>query len=110
MKFKKQKKEPGDIEIGMDDVEIIMGDDYTHLDMILNNVFCMNCPDNNTTIDKFQIYLTKLDDIVFRGQCVKCGHPVGRYLETGENKLMADVARHIRTIKKEFKIRKGDKE
>lgn len=105
MTEKDRKREPGEIEIDMEDVEIIMGNDITHLDKILNNgIYCRECENSYTgAIENYKIYLNKLDDIIFRGQCTKCKNRVGRYIETGETKLKAEIARHIRAIKKEFK-------
>ena len=35
---KKRRREPGKIEIHMEDVEIIMGDDFKHLHKVLNSI------------------------------------------------------------------------
>jgi hypothetical protein len=43
------------------------------------------------------------------GQCTKCKNRVARYIETGETISKAEIARHIRTIKKEFKTTKTKK-
>ena len=103
MKYKKFKKTPGDIEIDIEDVEIIMGTNFKHLSIFLDSTFCGTCEKHSTTIESNKILLTKLDDIVFHGQCIWCKNPVARYVETGERKSSAEVARHIRSIKKEFK-------
>ena len=105
-----RKKEPGEIEIQMEDVEIILGDDVVHLDKIINHVYCAHCEVGyNSTIENYTIYLNKLDDVLFVGQCAKCKNYVARYVETGENHSKAEIARHIRTIKKEFKVIKAKK-
>jgi hypothetical protein len=105
-----KKKQPGEIEIHMEDVEIIMGDDFKHLEQILRTVYCLHCNKGYTSaMENYKIYLNKLDDIIFQGQCATCKNDVARYLETGETTAKAEIARHIRTIKKEFKTIKPKK-
>ncbi len=107
---KARKKQPGEIEILIEDVEIIMGEDIIHLDRILNSVYCSYCKNSYSgTIENYTIYLNKLDDIIFEGQCKKCKNRVARYVETGETISKAEIARHIRTVKKEFKTIKKKK-
>jgi len=103
MKPKERKKNQGDIEINIEDVEIIMGKDFDKLDILLDNVFCGHCTEHTTTIENYKIFLNDIDDLIFQGQCKRCHNQVARYIETGENKSEAEIARHIRTIKKEFK-------
>ena len=101
---KQRKREPGDIEIHIEDVEIIMGEDFRHLNRVLNSIYCSHCKNSYSgTIENYKIYLNKLDDIIFVGDCTKCKNSVARYLETGETTSKSEVARHIRKIKKEFK-------
>jgi len=102
MKRIERKKRPDEIEIDIEDVKIIMGDEFDELHLCLETTFCGECPDHNTTIENFKIYLDKLNDLVFVGQCFKCKGPVTRVVETGETKDTADVARHIKMIKKEY--------
>lgn len=107
---KERKKQPGEIEIHIEDVEIIMGDDFKHLDRLLDSVYCSFCKNGyKETIENYTIYLNRLDDIIFVGQCVKCKNRVARYVETGEAISKAEIARHIRTVKKEFKSIKAKK-
>jgi hypothetical protein len=111
MTNKDRKREPGEIEIHIEDVEIIMGEHFIHLDRLLNSgIYCVHCKNGYTgAIENYKIYLNKLDDIIFVGQCAKCKNQVARYIETGETKSKAEIARHIRTIKKEFKTIKSKK-
>lgn len=90
----------------MEDVKIIMGDEFDQLQLCLNNTFCVKCTDHNTTIEHYKIYLNNLDDLVFVGQCIKCKGPVARVVETGESPNTAEIARHIRMIKKEYRTSK----
>jgi hypothetical protein len=105
MVMKARKREPEEIEIHLEDVEIIMGEHIIHLDRLLNSgIYCSNCQNGYTgAIENYKIYLNTLDDIIFVGECTKCKNRVARYIETGETKSNAEIARHIRTIKKEFK-------
>ncbi|MDQ0965933.1 DNA polymerase II large subunit [Flavobacterium sp. W4I14] len=48
-----------------------------------------------STITNYKPYLNKLNDIILKGFCLKCGGPVNRYIETGENIQSAAVAMHI---------------
>lgn len=108
---KERKREPGEIEIDIEDVEIIMGEHLIHLDKILKSgIYCTHCRNGyKGAIENYKIYLNKLDDIIFEGQCTKCKNQVARYLETGETKSKANIAKHIRLIKKEFKVIKPKK-
>ena len=104
IKKERNKRDPGEIKIHIEDVEIIMGDDFRHLDRVLNSIYCSHCKNGYSgTIENYKIYLNKLDDIIFVGDCTKCKNYVARYLETGETTSKAEVARHIRTIKKQFR-------
>lgn len=109
MNKKDRKRESGEIEIQMEDVEIIMGEHFIHIDKLLNRgIYCIHCQNGYTgAMENYKIYLNKLDDIIFAGQCTKCKNEVARYIETGETKSKAEIARHIRTIKKEFKTIKS---
>ncbi|MEX2594961.1 MAG: hypothetical protein WD426_19515 [Anditalea sp.] len=95
------KKEDLDtIEITLEDIELIMGDRFSFFPEILDSCFCVNCESHQTSIINYKAYLNNLQDIILEGQCVKCGRPVGRYMETGENKESVETAKHIRNIKK----------
>lgn len=94
--------QPGDIEIEMEDVGLIMGEDFDELDILLNSTFCSACKQHVTTIVDYNIYMNKIDDIIFKGKCKACGSPVVKYIETGESKSMGEIARHIRMLKNDF--------
>ena len=106
MKRTERKKRPDEIEIDIEDVEIIMGDEFIKLHLCLETTFCGECTPHNTTIENYKIYLDKLDDLVFVGQCIKCKGTVVRVVETGETKDKAEIARHIKMIKKEYRTTK----
>lgn len=90
-----------EIHISLEDVQLIMGKEYSRLDIFLSNVFCANCSDN-TTIENYSIFLDDTNDVIFDGQCVKCKQPVARYIETGEGVSSREIAEHIRVIKKMY--------
>ncbi|UXE68922.1 MAG: hypothetical protein KA713_10220 [Chryseotalea sp. WA131a] len=102
MKRIERKKRLDEIEVDIEDVEIIMGDEFSKLHLCLETTFCGECRPHNTTIENYKIYLDKLDDLVFVGKCIKCKGTVVRVVETGETKDKAEIARHIKMIKKEY--------
>jgi len=92
------------IEIQREDIEIILQEDYVHFEKVIQNCFCGHCSHHLTTIIAYKAYLNSLQDILLKGQCARCGHPVNRYLETGENKNHAAIAQHIQMIIKKYKV------
>lgn len=98
-----KKPAPQEIEISQEDVALIMGDNYVHFDRIRENTFCSKCDNPATTIVMYRAYLNTSQDIILHGQCARCGHRVGRYIETGENKEKAAVAKHILEIIKNYR-------
>ena len=98
-----------EIEITLDDIEIIMGDSYEFFPRIVENCFCARCQEPVTTIVMYRSYLNYLQDIILKGQCARCGNQVARYIETGENKESAGVAKHIRKIIKMYRNGKAAK-
>lgn len=98
-----RRKEKPEIEIDLDDIKVIMGNDFVHFQSVVENCFCSQCSESNTTIVNYKAYLNDLDDIVLRGKCITCGSPVGRYIETGEQLDAAKRADQIRSIKVKLK-------
>ncbi|MEX2594967.1 MAG: hypothetical protein WD426_19545 [Anditalea sp.] len=95
-----KKEDLNTIEITLEDIGLIMGDRFSFFPEILDSCFCANCEKHQTSITNYKAYLNNLQDITLEGHCVKCGHPVGRNIETGENKESVETAKHIRHIKK----------
>lgn len=93
----------GEIEIEPEDIRMIMQDDYAYFPKIVESCFCRHCKRYTTTITNYKAFLNKLEDIILRGECLRCGRPVAKYIETGESKKSAEVARHIRYIIKNYK-------
>jgi hypothetical protein len=100
-----KKPSSQEIEITLDDIEIIMGNGYEFFPRIVGNCFCSWCEDHITTITNYKAYLNNLQDIILKGECSRCGKPVGRYIETGDSIESAGVAKHVREIIKKY--RKG---
>lgn len=94
-----------EIEIEDYDIEIIMLEQYEHLNIILESSYCTACK-KVSTITNYKPYLNKLNDIILRGFCIKCGGPVNRYIETGENIQSAEVAKHIKNVLQISKYKK----
>ena len=92
------RKQQPDIKIDVDDVQLIMGSDFYRFGGLVSNVYCSTCPEHETTIINYEIFLNDMNDIILQGKCKRCGEPVARYIETGENKNEADVAKHIRIV------------
>ena len=88
------------IEITLEDIELIMGERFSMFPDILENCFCVKCKDYITTIVNYKAFLNPLQDVELGGTCIKCGHAVGRYIETGEIEESVKAAKHIRRIKK----------
>ena len=97
----RRKNRQNEIEIQLEDVEIIMGNDFPRLPYFLSTVFCDNCS-GQTTIKDYTIFLDDTYDIIFDGRCDVCRSSVSRYIETGEGKSTAEAAKHIRIVKTAF--------
>jgi hypothetical protein len=90
---------PQEIEITLEDVRVIMADDYIYFDEFIQNCFCFSCKGEETTITNYKIYLNKLNDLSLVGSCIKCAGPVGRYIETGENIKNDATLKHIKKLR-----------
>lgn len=93
-----------EIKIDLEDVQLIMGIEFPFFEKILSNVYCGNCyqDSSTTTIVDYEIFLNDLNDLLLKGTCKRCGGPVARYIETGESKDKAEVAKHIKMVKKKY--------
>jgi DNA polymerase II large subunit len=93
-----------EIKINSDDIQVIFGGDIEHFNKILDTVYCTKCGGSyDKTIVNYTAYLTKLNDIVLKGECKTCSGKVARYIETGESEERFAAADHIRNIKKNYK-------
>jgi len=73
------------IEISKSQIKQIFKDNYPLFKKIVENVFCGYCSgDHITTIVDYRAYILDNLDLLLQGKCKKCGHEVGRILETGE--------------------------
>jgi hypothetical protein len=98
-KLHRRKNRQNEVEIQMDDVHLILGDQFSSLQTFLRSAFCVKCEDQ-THIEKFRIFLDDTNDIIFDGYCGKCGTAVSRYIETGESSGSSEIAMHIRAVRK----------
>jgi len=94
-----------DVEIEEYDVEIIMGDQYKNLYILLENSWCVTC-NKMATIINYRSFLNNLNDVILKGFCFECGGKVNRYIETGENAHSAAIAKHIKNV---LAVSKGKK-
>lgn len=90
------KKKETEIAIG--DLKLILSDDFIFFERkIVTNCYCRNCDGPyNSAITNYTIYLNDLNDIVLKGFCRKCGHPVNRYMETGEVAKYQDAIARVK--------------
>lgn len=99
------------ISITIEDVSFIFNDNPEDFYFLTKNCFCVQCENKyQSTITNYKIFLNELYDIELEGSCLDCGHRMGRYIETGENKKTAKNAESIwKTHKtlKELKIKKS---
>lgn len=72
-------------EISPSQIKQIFKDDYSLFKKIEKNVFCGNCSDYHiTTIVDYRGYILNNLYLLLQGKCKRCGHDVGRVLETGD--------------------------
>jgi len=72
-------------EISPSQIKQIFKGDYSFFKRIEKNVFCGHCAeDHTTTIVNYRAYILSNFDLLLKGKCKRCGHDVGRILETGE--------------------------
>jgi hypothetical protein len=94
----RRKNRQNEIEIQLEDVELILSENYPSLDFFLSSVYCAQCQ-NSTEVKDLRIYLDDSNDIILDGSCINCKQPVSRYIETGESVSSAEAAKHIRAVK-----------
>jgi len=80
-----KSKTKTETEISLSQIKQIFKDDYPLFKKIEKNVFCGYCSgDHITTIVDYRAFILNNFDLFLQGKCKKCGHDVGRVLETGE--------------------------
>ena len=95
--MKRSKKEKR-LLIAKEDFRKIMGDDWEFFqEIIVHNCLCHHCGYGyEATIVDYEVEINDLDDTLLKGKCAKCGYPVNRYLETGEDERQVMVIEDIR--------------
>ena len=100
------------IPITVEDVSFIFNDKMDEFYFVTQHCFCAQCKNGyRSTITNYKILLNNLFDIELEGNCLECGHRMGRYIETGEDPKTALNAESIwKTNKtlKELKIKKKE--
>ena len=98
------------IPITKEDVSFIFNDNLEQFYFLTKNCFCVKCKNRyQSTITNYKIFLNQLYDIELEGKCLDCGHKMGRYIETGEDRKTAKNAEAIWKTQKtlqELKMRK----
>ncbi len=73
-------------KINQSEAEFVLGKDKPFLKIAETSVFCHNCYPQIATIVDYEFFVNDLGDLSLVGKCQTCGGPVGRYIESGENK------------------------
>ena len=78
---------PKEKELNQEQLKFIFAEDWPiFTGQLLNNCHCPCAGGGyDATIVDYQIFLNDLNHVILRGKCAKCGDPLNRYLETGEN-------------------------
>ena len=83
-------------EIPLSQIKQIFKDDYPFFKKIEKNVFCGYCSgDHITTIVDYRAFILNNFDLLLQGKCKKCGHDVGKVLETGEVEKYKEIIQLI---------------
>ena len=86
-----------DIEITSFEMNRIFEVSPFPLDVLLSNFFCSECHNISTkTIINYKVYINKINDTIFRGECSNCKNLAARYLETSEIEEPLNVTKAIR--------------
>ncbi len=100
------------LPISADDVTFIFGNNNLEANLNIDQCYCGQCQDGYcSSIINYSISLNNLLDIQLKGVCAKCNHPVGKYIETGEDPITAMNAEAIwetHIALQELKIKKGN--
>ena len=96
--------------ITVEDVAFIFNDNKSEFDFITSHCYCRHCNNGyESTIVNYTISLNSLNDIELSGYCSECNTKMGRYIETGENRITVENAKAIwetNAALKELKIKK----
>jgi len=65
------------------------------LRILTSSVCCPNCKHPKIVDYENDIYVNDLFDVILRGKCCKCGKPVSRYIETGEDENSVKILKKI---------------
>ncbi len=88
-----------DIQINLEDVQLIMGDQFSPgFQACMDSTYCGSCQENCTSVEIKKLWLNHLGDVIVEGCCEKCSGKTNRYIETGENPDSYDQAMAIREI------------
>ena len=93
-----------DFPITVDDLQFIVGEEYeTIRSLAIDNSFCHTCfkkKGYQMKIDK--LYLLSNNDVVFKGNCTRCGGRMARVVEIGEQskfRIKTDIVRNQKNNK-----------
>ncbi len=88
-----------DIQINIEDVQLIMGDQFSvAFQACMDSTYCNHCQENCPSVSIEKLWLNHLGDVIVEGRCEQCKGKTNRYIETGENPDSYDQAMAIREI------------
>lgn len=97
------------IPVSADDVAFIFNNDMEDFNFMISHCYCANCSNDYTRIiTNYSIGLNDLNDLVLEGFCSDCNYHISRYIETGDNPIIAKNAEAIRqthSALKELKVK-----
>lgn len=83
-------QQPGEVEITRFEMQRVFEGREEGLAVLLGYLYCANCETPGRHIVEYRVFVNRLDDLVLRGRCSACSGPAGRYLETGEDPVLAE--------------------
>jgi heterodisulfide reductase subunit C len=89
----------GEIALNHFQLNVLLNDEKKeYFNYLINNgVTCVHCQDIcRKGVEVKEVRLTRLNDIKVKGICNKCGNPVTRVMEFGEEKEFFEQADHFR--------------
>ena len=95
-------REEGLIKITIEDLKYIVEEEYEVLERMARfNSFCGNCyGKREVEMIDFELYLNRLNDVIFEGKCKGCSKSIARYIEIGENPMYYMKTKHIKNKKR----------
>lgn len=89
-----------DIRISLKDLKLLAGKRFDGMrNAAINFAYCVECGTSKMNSENIKTSINRLGDVLWDGNCVKCGNSVTRYLELGEDPDFFDRAMTMRKMK-----------